>query len=118
MARVVGVRELRYLAIALSVLMLAACTSDFQRAGYDAVKADCRLQGYLPGTLDYRDCVKVGNHQIDVADMQQRLFMMQQYQALGSAWAPQPSPSYQLPAPTVANPQTFCYPGAGYMYCQ
>ncbi len=98
-----------------AAILLAACTSDFQRAGYEAVKADCRLQGYIPQSLEYRDCVKVGNHKVDVADMQQRLMLMQQYQSMGAIYAPQPQ---QLPAPTVANPQTFCYPGAGYMYCQ
>ena len=106
---------MRYLAIVLSVLMLAACASEFQRSGYEAVRADCRLQGHLPGTLDYQDCIKVGNHQVDVADMQHRLMLMQQYNYMGAIYTPQPQ---QLPPPTVAKPQTFCYPGAGYMYCQ
>ena len=106
---------MRYLAIAFSVLMLTACTSEFQRSGYDAVRADCRLQGYIPGTLDYRDCIKVGNHKVDMADMQQRLMMMQQWNTMGAIYTPQPR---QLPAPTMANPQTFCYPGEGFTYCQ
>ena len=109
---------MRYLAIALSVLMLTACTSPFQEAGYKAAEADCRLQGHLPGTLDYQDCVKVGKHQVDVADMQHRLQMMRSYQSLGTAWSPQP----QAPAPntfaTRPAKQTFCYPYQGFTYCQ
>ena len=99
-------------------LLLTACTSAFQKAGYRAAEADCRLQGYLPSSPDYRDCVKVGKHQVDVADMQHRIQMMQSYQRLGTAWAPQP----QTPAPNTFAPQPakqmFCYPGAGYTYCQ
>jgi len=110
---------MRFLAIALSVLMLAACESAFQTAGYRAAEANCRLQGYLPSTPDYRDCVKVGKHEVDMADMQQRMMMMQSYGALGTAWAPQP----QQPAPNAfavqpTRKQQFCYPGQGFVYCQ
>lgn len=110
---------MRYLAMAFSVLMLAACTSDFQKQGYAAVKADCRLRGFIPGSVEYRDCIKVGNHNVDVVDMQHRLMLMQQYNSIGAIYAPQPAPVQQLPTPTVGNTQTFCYPtDYGYTYCQ
>ncbi|MGI9490480.1 MAG: hypothetical protein ACR2RF_32225 [Geminicoccaceae bacterium] len=106
----------RLLPILAIPLLLGACESAFQTSGYKAVAADCRLQGYLPSSRDYRDCVKVGKHKVDVADMQQRMYMMQQYQSMGAAWAPQPT---YAPAPAPVQPNTqFCYPGAGFTYCQ
>ena len=52
-------KEMRYLAIFLSVLMLAACGS--QRIK-QAMHADCRLQGYEQGTREFSDCVTVATH--------------------------------------------------------
>ncbi len=105
---------MRYLAIALSVLMLAACGgSEIKRAMY----ADCRLQGYEQGTPQFHDCVKVGMYN---AKMQYLLGRQaatgQAMQSIGqNLMLQQPAP---MPAPTVAPKTQFCYPGQGFTYCQ
>ena len=106
---------MRYLAIVLSVLMLAGCgSSELRKSWY----ANCRLQGYEQGTQAFNDCVTVArNESIMRAYAAQRAAVGRSMQTIGNGLIQQGMPSY-APAPAVAPTTKFCYPGPGYTYCQ
>ncbi len=108
---------MRYLAILVSVLMLAACETPQQRQAYRAIKSDCRMQGYIPGTVEFDDCYRVGKHNYDLLDMQMRVQQMQAWSAMGGYWSQQRTGPVTMPQPVAPKTQ-FCYPGQGFVYCQ
>ena len=111
---------MRYLAILISVLMLAACGNGKLK---QAMYADCRLQGYEQGTQPFNDCVTLAMH-----NARMQYYMATQggtassLQNLGTTMmiqGAQPAQPAPMPMPQPVAPKTtFCYPGQGFTYCQ